>query len=262
MRWNVNQIIGGSILLTLAICCTALTSFAETAAPEGNDRTMELIWSESDGLRHEIFTSSYQSGAWGEAVMITDDNADNLNPSIDVDSKGVKWAVWSAVEGDEVEIRYSVYEDGKWKKATKFPSDLSSNTKPTIIVDDADVPWIAWSGNNGDLDDIYYSRFIDGEWTAEKRINSINEVPDILPSLDTDDNGFPTVIWDSYVDPSYVKFQATWDGKKWSEPVLLSEEDYQEELEEQPEIALPEFITDTRQVFLRVTEKKTQENKP
>ncbi len=254
MRWNGNQTIGVSLLLTLAICSTTLTSFAEDAAPEGNDRKMELIWAESDGLRHEIFTSSYQSGAWGEPVMITDDNADNLKPSIDVDSKGGKWAVWSAVEAGEIEIRYSRYEDGKWKEATKFPSEFSSNTKPTIIVDDADTPWIAWSGNNGDYDDIYYSRFIDGEWTTGKRINSANEVPDILPQLDTDNNGLPTVTWDSYVDPSYVTFQSTWDGKEWSEPVLVSEDDNQEELEEQLDIALPEFITDIRQVFLRITE--------
>lgn len=255
MRRNVNQSVGVRMLLTLALCCSTVTSIAEAAVPDGNnDRAMELIWAESDGLRHEIYTSSYRSGAWGEPVMITDDNADNLKPSIDVDSKGRKWAAWTAVEGAELEIRYSVYEDGKWKKAAKLPSDLSSNTKPTIIVDDTDTPWIVWSGNNGGYDDIYYSRFIDGEWTTEKMINPANDVPDILPYLDTDDNGFPTVIWDSYVDPSYVKFQSTWDGKKWSEPVLLSDEDYQEVLEEQPDIALPEFITDTRQVFLRVTE--------
>ena len=251
MRWEVNQIIGISILLTLVICCTTVAGFAEDAAPEGNDRKMELIWAESDGVRHEIFTSSYQSGAWSEPVMITDDNADNVNPSIDVDSKGRKWAAWSAVEDGEVEIRYSVYADGTWKEATKFPSDLSSNTKPTIIVDDADSPWIAWSGNNGDLDDIYYSRFVDGEWTDGKRLHPANEVPDIFPSLDTDSNGLPTVIWDSYVDPSYLKFQSTWDGNEWSEPVVVSEETTREE---QLDIALPEFITDTQQAFLRVTE--------
>ncbi len=251
MRWNGNQIIGMSILLTLAICCTTVAGFAEDAAPEGIDRKMELIWAESDGLRHEIFTSSYQSGAWSEPVMITDDNADNLIPSIDVDSKGRKWAVWSAVEDGEVEIRYSVYEDGTWKEAAKFPSDLSSNTKPNIIVDDADTPWLVWSGNNNDLDDIYYSRFIDGEWAAGKRLHSANEVPDILPSLDTDSKGFPTVTWDSYADTSYVTFQSTWDGKEWSEPVLVSREETQEE---QLDIALPEFITDTQQAFLRITE--------
>ena len=251
MRCDVKQIVGMSILLTLALCCTTVAGFAEVAAPEGNDRKMELIWAESDGLRHEIFTSSYQSGAWSEPVMITDDNADNLNPSIDVDSKGRKWAAWSAVEDGDVEIRYSVYEAGTWKEAMKFPSDLSSNTKPTIIVDDADIPWLAWSGNNGDLDDIYYSRFVDGEWTDGKRLHSANDVPDILPSLDTGSNGFPTIIWDSYVDPSYVPFQSTWDGKEWSEPVVLSGEDTQEQ---QLDIALPEFITDTQQAFLRVTE--------
>lgn len=262
MKWNFGLAFRVSILMSLAVCLAAAAGVAKGLPPEGSDSEMEIIWAQSDGLRHEIFVSSYRAGAWGEPVMITDDNAENIHPSIDVGSNGKKWAVWSAVEGAELELRYSVFEDGKWHKAMKLPSDLSSNIKPSIIVDGNDIPWVVWSGNNGDLDDIYYSRFVDGEWTKEQRVHSANEVPDILPYLDTDEDGFPAVIWDSYIDDSYKKLQSTWNGEKWVEPVLLlSDEGTQEKTAEELDITLPEFITDTRQVFLRVFEKQTQENK-
>ena len=262
MRWNFGLVFRVSIFMILTVSWATAVCFADVVPPEGNDAKIEIIWAESDGLRHEIFVSSYRSGAWGDPVMITDDNADNLHPSIDVGSNGKKWAVWSAVEDGELELRYSIFENGTWQKAIKLPSDLSSNIKPSIIVDGNDTPWVVWSGNNGNLDDIYYSRFVDGEWTEQQRVHSANEVPDILPYLDTDENGFPTVIWDSYLDDSYKKLQSTWNGEQWVDPVLLlSDERTQEKTAEELDITLPEFITDTRQVFLRVFEKQTQENK-
>jgi hypothetical protein len=262
MKWNFGLIFRVSIFMTLAVSLATAAGAAGTVPHEGNDLEMEIIWAQSDGIRHEIFASSYRSGAWEEPVMITDDNAENLHPSIDAGSNGEKWAVWSAVEGAELELRYSMFEDGKWKKALKLPSDLSSNIKPSIIVDGKDIPWVVWSGNNGDLDDIYYSRFVDGKWTQEQRVHAANEVPDILPYLDTDENGFPTVIWDSYIDDSYKKLQSTWNGEEWGEPVLvLTEDGSQDRTAEELDITLPEFITDTRQVFLRVFEKQPQEDK-
>lgn len=262
MKWNLGLLFRVGIFMILTVSWATAASLDEAVPGEGNDADMEIIWAESDGLRHEIFVSSYRSGVWTEPVMITDDNADNLQPSIDVDSSGKKWAVWSAVEEGELELRYSIFEDGKWNKVMNLPSELSSNIKPSIIVDGKDDPWVVWSGNNGDLDDIYFSRYVDGEWTEEQRVHAANEVPDILPYLDTDENGFPTVIWDSYIGESYKKLQSTWNGEKWVEPLLLpSEAETQETTIEELDITLPEFITDTRQVFLRVFEKQTQQSK-
>jgi hypothetical protein len=232
------------------------------AAADQTDTKMDIIWAESDGLRYEIFTSSYRAGTWGEPVMITDDNAANLHPSIDVGDDGKKWAVWSAIDGLEFEIRYSVFENEEWQEAKTILTGLSSNIKPSIIIDSNSIPWVVWSGNNGDTDDIYYSRYVDGEWTEEKRIHDINSVPDILPFLDTDAEGNPVVTWDRFIDGSYKKRQSTWDGETWSSPsaIAVEEETLEDPEDSQNSVPLPEFVSDTRHVFLRVIESEIKEN--
>jgi len=244
-----------SVLVGGAITCSA--------APDQTDTKMDVIWAESDGLRYEIFTSSYRAGTWGEPVMITDDNAANLHPSMDVGADGNKWAVWSAIDGSVFEIRYSVFENDEWQETKTLPADLSSNIKPSIIIDNNNIPWVVWSGNNGDNDDIYYSRYVDGEWTEEKRVHDINSVPDILPFLDTDGEGNPVVSWDSFIEGSYQKQQSTWDGENWSSPsTIVPEVETLEEQEDwQNSVTLPEFISDTRHVFLRIIESEIKENK-
>ena len=232
------------------ICCAAL--FIAFACGAGNAKeTMEMIWSESDGLRHEIFTSSYEDGVWQDPVQITDDNANNLHPSIGVDSSGKKWAVWTAMEGSSVEVRYSVYEGDTWSDVQTLPSTLSSNIKPSLIVDDSDVPWVVWTGNSDDDDDIYFMLYKNGEWTEEARVHSDNDVPDILPFIDTDDENRPVVTWQRYQsEEGYVQVQSIWQDGAWSEPELVEVAEETEE-EEDEQVVIPQFVGDTRQVFLR-----------
>ncbi len=222
------------------------------------DQTMEMIWSESDGLRHEIFTSSYRSGAWNEPVKITDDNASNLHPAVDVDSHGKRWAVWTAMEGATVEIRYAVYSDGEWGEVQTLPSSFSSSIKPSIIVDDTDTPWVVWTGNNGDDDDIYVTRFMNGEWTEEQRVHEDNDVPDILPSIDVDDQNRPVVRWSRFQDGGYVQVQSVWQDNNWSEPVIVEETESKTK-EKDRQVVIPQFVNDSRQIFLRAFDTSEKE---
>lgn len=256
----------GIILGLLAIVCTSLNLLGggiHVSAAENATQSLQaaLVWSESDGLRHEIFSSFLKNGSWSEPEMITDDNAGNLHPSIDLDTDGRKWLVWTALDDAGLEIRYCVQEDGKWQEPKTIPSGLISNVKPSLVVDQDNIPWVVWSGNNGGLDDIYYSRFIDGEWQKETALHPENDVPDILPFLDLDENKQPIVTWESYRDEDYIKLQSTWNGESWSDPVEPATEGDAEEsagtlLEE---ITLPDFVGDTRMVFMRVIEKRQGE---
>lgn len=251
----------------LALVCVFMNSWGENGVakatgPDEKSIQAELIWSESDGLRQEIFTSSFRAGTWSEPVKITDDNAGNMHPTIDVGVDGRKWVAWTAIEETGYEIRYNIYEQGEWQEHKKLPSDLASNIKPSIIIDVDNIPWIVWSGNNGGLDDIYFSRFIDGEWTEEQSVNPENTVPDILPFLDLDEENNPVVTWDSYKNGDYIPLQSLWNGSEWSYPVELTLENGSKEGTEDLSqlITLPEFITDTSQVFLRTFEDSKKES--
>lgn len=238
------------------VCLIACTISVAGGAEVPSENDMDIIWTESDGQRFGIFFSSYRSGNWEDPEKITKDDVDNLHPSIDVGPDGKKWAVWTAIDSSGFEIRYSVYSGGNWSSAEKIPSSLTSNIKPSIIVDSSNIPWVVWSGNNGGDDDIYFTRFINGSWAAEQCIHGQNSVPDILPFLDIDDQGLPVASWKRFLGSDYVEVSSTWDGGAWSAPEVVdqSTDETEERTAQESQVTLPEFVKDTRQVFLRVSE--------
>lgn len=221
----------------------------------------ELVWSQSDGLRHEIFSSSFCAGEWTEPQQITDDNADNLHPSIDIGPDGRKWVAWTALEESGMELRYSHHDGDRWQPPALIPSDLASNIKPSIMVAEDGVVWVAWSANDGGLDDIYYSRFLNGEWGDARPIHEPNQVPDILPLLGLDETGTPLVMWQRYQNGGYVQVESIWEGSAWGEPTDFSQED--ELTDEQDVLAqsltLPDFVIDIRQIFVKFIEESPEE---
>jgi hypothetical protein len=235
-----------------------IASYHETVA-EGE--CAELVWSEDDGIRHEIFASSLRDGNWSDPVMITNDNADNLHPSIDVEPGGRKWVVWTAIEESGMELRYS-YNDGKtWLAPAAIPSDLASNIKPHIMIDGDNVVWVVWSGNDGGLDDVYFIRYIDGEWTEAKPVHAANQVPDILPALWMNEGNQPVVRWQTYQDGDYAVVESLWDGTGWTVPIEIEADETLDEQEALLEaIILPAFVVDTRQVFIRFFDGVTDES--
>jgi len=251
MNSKVRIVYGLPIALAIFVTCLwSVTCFAGEPAVKGTDSGMEVVWAESDGIRHEIYSSSFLQGAWTEPQKITDDNADNIHPTIDVGPDGRKWVAWTAIELSGFEIRFSVYEKGAWREAQNITDDFSSALKPSIIVDKKNIPLVVFSANNGDNDEIYYARYQNGEWSKAKRVHSENEVPDILPFLDTDADGNPILTWQSYTGDGYGTLQSIWEEEKgWSTPVEIEPADVDAE---GTVIALPEFIKDTPQVFLRV----------
>lgn len=254
MSVKTHFIISIRLILLAAIVIWSASSMAEESGSGTSAARIEIAWTESDGLRHEIFSSSYISGSWEEPVMITDDNADNLHPSIDIDANGIKWAVWTAIENSTFEIRYSTFTDGEWLEPKKIPTELESNIKPSIIIGENNIPWVVWAGNNGDLDDIYFSRYSNGEWSESVRVHEINDVPDILPFLDTDETGNPVVTWDTYRGDGYLKVKSSWSDDQWSPPVVLTDEEKNQE----SLFTLPEFVHDSRQLFVRVYDQDSE----
>jgi hypothetical protein len=252
MKSKYGLLLRFELLIVLAILMVIMVHGRVGAADQSTEE-MEIIWAESDGLRHEIFTSSYRSGVWQQPEQLTDDNANNLHPTIDAASNGSKWALWTAIDNGQFEIRYAVFEDEEWSDVQTLPSSLEVNIKPSVIVDGDNVPWVVWSANNNDDDDIYYSRFINGEWTEESCIHEDNSFPDVLPFIDVDDKGRPIVTWERFVDSGYANVQSVWDDGEWGEVTVRVEQEEEESSADERQVAVPEFITDTSQVFLRAT---------
>jgi hypothetical protein len=238
-----------SILLSLALPGTVFCQ------PETSPDRYELAWSGSDGLRHEIFTSSFAEGIWSEPVKITDNNANNLHPVIDLGKDGTKWIFWSAVRPDGISIEYAVYRDESWSEVTKMNFEQESAITPSILIDRDNVVWLVWAGNSGNLDEIYYSRFLNGAWTAEKIVNQANAVPDIKPVIAWNEQGEIEVRWQGFREGRYTALYSVFTKKGWSaeEEISQKEQDMIEsEILENQEIQLPSFVGEESQYFLKV----------
>ena len=185
-----------------------------------------LAWSQSDGLRFEIFSSSYKEKNWSTPVKITDNNANNLHPAIDIAANGTRWLFWSAVRPDGISIEYAVSQDDEWSEPTKMALEQNSAITPSVLIDKKNVVWLVWAGNDGGNDEIFYSRFVKQAWQDPKVVNTVNDLPDIKPVIGYNEQGILEVTWLGFRDGQYKKLFAIYGAKGWStEQVVVKEEE-------------------------------------
>ncbi len=198
--------------------CFGMQSDMDTG--DAPDIRADLVWSQSDGLREEIFFSSYKDGEWKTACQVTDDNADNLHPSIDQTSDATRWIAWTAVEDGVYSIQARSVRGEQLGEVKTISTGLPMNIYPTVIVDRTGVVWIVWSGNQGNNDDIFFSRLVGGVWQHPRPVHPANQVPDIQPAVSLASDGMPLVRWQRFVAGSYRQVESHWRGRTWS-PVRM-----------------------------------------
>jgi hypothetical protein len=238
-------------LMVVLFLCTA----GPVQASAG--RSKDLVWSQSDGLRHEIYYSSLAQGqeTWEAPQKLTDNNANNLHPVLDRAPDGSRWVFWSAIRPDGISLEYTVGKEGAWANPMKMPLDHDSAISPSVRVDPQGRVWLVWAGNDGGQDEIYFSRWQEGVWEEAQILNSPNEVPDIKPELTWDAQGRPTVTWYGFREEGYTLLRSTYVDGVWSpEQELLLEEEAQdaEEILWEHQMELPSFVAPESQYLLKV----------
>ena len=217
----------------------------------------DVVWSSGDGDAQQIYFSSYQSSksAWSEPVKVTNDSNRNGHPVIDAGKNGKRVLVWTAGTGSDYIIRYAVGKGDTWSEPVTIPSQLKENLAPSVVIDKSGVTWVVWSANDGGQDEIYYSKNSGDSWSVPMRVNSGNDVPDILPVIVMNAKGIPQVAWQGYRHDVYVQLQSTWNGQAWSEEIELdaTPEKTAAQTEAHSSVAnMPSFIEHPEQAFLRV----------
>ena len=218
------------------------------------EKEADAVWIESDGVRHQVFYSTFTANSWSEPVQVTDDYFDNLHPVIDRDRQGKKWLFWTASDNGKLSLHFATSSDSVWSDAKDVPVELHSSIAPSMLIDSNDVLWLVWSGNTGGQDDIYFTTCTKGVWSSPQTVHPRDQVPDILPRISITDNNELAVTWKKYLQGSYHQVQSMWDGKKWSsfaeiEPV---EQTMAEQLEKNQEIPIPAFVRDDERAFIRI----------
>ena len=238
--------------LTLLLCLLILPSLSN--GKTSTEAEQDIVWSQSDGLRHEVFTSSYKEGTWTSPVKITDNNANNLHPILEKGSNGVKWLFWSAVRPNGISIEYAMLENNEWSGPIKLPMEQNSSITPSILADTQGPIWLVWAGNNGGNDDIYVSRYQKEKWSKPQVLHAPNEVPDITPEIAYNKEGKIEVSWIGFRGNSYTKLASVYtENTGWSaeQEKLENEEEDAQETEEQ-DVELPSFLPSNSQFFLKI----------
>ncbi|CAK8723458.1 Glycosyl hydrolases family 43 [Candidatus Electrothrix laxa] len=214
----------------------------------------DLVWSQSDGLRHEIFSSTQKDGEWTTPAKVTDNNANNLHPVLCVGSDGTKWFFWSAVRSSGISVEYAVMQNNAWSEPQALPIEQHSAITPSALADKDGGVWLVWAGNDGGNDDIYFSRFQGETWTDPKVVHASNEVPDIKPEIAYNEEGKIEVSWIGFRSKAYKKVASVYtDNTGWSaEQEKLETEEEGVQNEEEQETELPSFLPGDSQFFLKI----------
>lgn len=229
---------------------------AAVPAAAGQQR-MELVWSQSDGLRQEIYASSCKDGAWSDPVKITNGDANKLHPVLEVAPDGTEWAFWSAVDRDGISIEYATGKDGTWSEPKKMELHQSSAITPSVLIEDNGTVWLVWAGNDGGQDEIYSSRYLNAAWEEAKTVHPANQVPDIKPEISRSSQGQIEVQWIGVRSGRYKQLFSTYSAAAgWStEQERVSEERASTEdaqREEEVKAQLPAFLPQDSQYSLKV----------
>ncbi|MCI5148712.1 MAG: hypothetical protein D3916_04865 [Candidatus Electrothrix sp. MAN1_4] len=249
MQKKSNQYFIQFLILASSLTLPCLSSGKSTKAVQ-----QDLVWSQSDGLRHEIFTSSYQDNDWTRPVKITDNNANNLHPVLDIGTDGKKWLFWSAVRPDGISIEYAIFQGHEWSDPQKFPGEQHSSITPSVVADRNGGAWLVWAGNDGDNDDIYFSRYQTDKWSKPQVLHAQNEVPDIKPEIAYNEEGQIEVNWIGFRDNSYTKRISVYtEDTGWSaEQEKLENEEEQAQNQKEQETEIPSFLPADSQFFLKI----------
>lgn len=208
----------------------------------------EIVWSQTDGLRQEIYHSATAAGEWEQPEKLTDNNANNLHPAFVIAPDSNRWIFWSAVRPDGISIQYLVGKDGDWSEPMTMEMEgLSSAIAPSVLLDQQGTIWMVWAGNDGSSqDEIYWSRHKGSTWQKPQMLNAANQVPDIRPTISRNENGQLEVRWQGFRDGKYKDLVSVWDGTAWS-----AEQEFKKEEEPEKEVpVLPEFVPQGSQYVL------------
>jgi len=208
----------------------------------------EIVWSQNDGLRYEIYHSATEEGEWELPEKLTDNNANNMHPAFVIAPDSSRWVFWSAVRPDGISIQYLVGKGGEWSEPmTMNMEGLSSAIAPSVLIDSHGTIWMVWAGNDGsNQDEIYWSRYKGSAWQKPQMVNAANQVPDIRPEISRNKQGKLEVRWQGFRGNTYKDLVSVWDGTAWS-----AEQEFQKEKEPEKEApVLPKFVPQGSQYVL------------
>ena len=145
----------------------------------------------------------------------------NFSPDIAFGADDSPWAVWGSFAAE----RYSmdVWDLASQRSWRLYPERAAAVTDPKIIFDRSGFIRIFWNETGGGNWQIV-SRTFDGKmWSPPTAVFPATRVPTVNPDVLVDRTGSLWLVWSGYDGRDYEIYIARSEGKNWTEPVSLTD---------------------------------------
>ncbi|NNC98936.1 MAG: hypothetical protein HKN85_02015 [Gammaproteobacteria bacterium] len=159
----------------------------------------ELYWIEP-GAEHRIMSSEWNGDLWSAPRMVYSSENSLTSLAMVTDLDGAKLMVWSERFKARVVLMKMQRAPNatRWANAALFSDLGNENMGTSMVVDRLNRIWLFWSADLGELADVYLVRRSKQGWSEPERVHGSNQVPDIRPQVELDQDGNVLVNWQSY----------------------------------------------------------------
>lgn len=182
-----------------------------------------LVWGKREKQESNIYFTRKKNQVWDKPEQLSFSPYPEVTPTLVSNPTGDVWVVWTELSTTGGKLHYRRYNKGSWRAPQTVETTTTSDMAPSSIIDRHGDIWLVWAGTDGKDDDIFSSRWNRRRWGEPMKVNSDDNLPDILPKIDLNSNGNVRVSWVGYVDGKYRNFHCDWTGDKWG-PERLSGE--------------------------------------
>ncbi len=156
------------------------------------------VWHTGQTGSRDIYAGKLTAGAdsFGDSVRVTNDNADQCNPAIAIDSADKLYVVWQDNRNGEWDIYVSTSTDGTNFSAERKVTDPNSDQiNPAVVIDSSDKAYIVWEDDRNNNKDIYTASSSNSFVSyATSQITS-NASDQIAPAVAVDSGNTVYVVW-------------------------------------------------------------------
>ena len=202
------------------------------------DGNLVAVWA---SFRHRayyynLYYSVFDDTGWTAGVLIADDPAFDMRPSLVRDRDGLLHLFWESRRNVDANIYHTVFDGTTWTAPEPVTSSAADECAPVAVVDSSNRVWVFYTRKHGSNSEIYASYYDDG-WYSIGPLSGTYFAQS--PDAACDDNGIWVVFQvfgDTTTDIYYVhKVDDTWVG-----PYSITHDNYSDAT---PAIALGSSAT-------------------
>lgn len=201
------------------------------AAIDGSGAAI-AVWSQSDGVRTNIWTNHFSPDAgWGApALLETNDAGHAANVQIAMDAGGNAIAVWQQSDGVRYNAHANRYVAGTgWGGAVLLETEDGGDAgAPSIAIDPSGNAIAAWSQHDGSRSNAVANHYVVGAgWSGAVLLETDDDGNADAVQIAMEPSGGAVVVWKH----SYSSYSDIWAnryavGSGWSGSVLLDSESF------------------------------------